>query len=71
MDKLLERLKKKKIETEVQNELISVMAFADDLVLITEHISHMVIALAECEQFFKEKGLKEKAKKSASMRVFQ
>lgn len=69
MDELLERLKKRKIVVEVDDELISVIAFADDLVLITEHSSHMAIALTECEQFFKEKGLKVNAKKSASLRV--
>ena len=69
MDELIERLKKRKIGVEVGGELITVMAFADDLVLVTEDASHMTIALYECEQYFKQKGLKVNSGKCGSMRI--
>ena len=45
------------------------MTFAHDLVLVTEHASHMSIALYECQKFFKQKGLKVNARKCSSMCV--
>ena len=36
MDELIEQLKKRKIRIEINGELIVVMAFADNLVLLTE-----------------------------------
>ena len=69
MDELLERLKKKKIGIQIGEELITDMAFANDLVLATKHNSHITIALKECELLFMEKGLKVNAKKCLSMRV--
>ena len=53
MDELLEQLKKNKIRIQINGELIAVMAFADNLVLLTEDASHMIIALYECEMYFK------------------
>ena len=48
---------------------IVVMAFADDLVLVTEHASRMSIALYEYQMFFKEKRLRANAGKCGSMRM--
>ena len=36
MDELMEQLKKRKIRIEINGELIVVMAFTDNLVLLTE-----------------------------------
>lgn len=44
MDGLIEKLRKRKVGIEKGGEIIMVMAFADDLVLITEDASHMTIA---------------------------
>ena len=55
MDELLERLKTKKIGVQIGEELITFMAFADDLDLVTEHNSYIIV-LTECEIFFMEKG---------------
>ena len=52
MDELLDKLKRKNFQVQVGDELITAMAFTDALVLITEHNTHMAIALHVCEQSF-------------------
>ena len=44
MDGLIEKFRKRKVGIEKGGEIIMVMAFADNLVLITEDASHMTIA---------------------------
>ena len=53
LDELIEKLKGLGIGIKINDQLISVMAFADDLVLVTEHSSHMI----ECQKFLYLKGL--------------
>ena len=69
MDELLERLQSQGIGIQVGGQQIAVMAFADDLVLVTEEVSHMNIALHECGRFFNQKGLRVNFNKCASLRV--
>ena len=44
MDELISKLKNRDIGIKVAGQSIVVMAFADDLVLVTEDTSHMTIA---------------------------
>ena len=69
IDELIVRLKQLQIGIKLGENLISVMAFADDLVLISEHSSHMIIAIKECQKFFAQKGLNVNAGKCGSLRV--
>lgn len=69
MDELIEKLKSKNIGAKINGTLLSVMAFADDLVIVTEENVHMKIPLVECKEFFDMKGLVENAGKCASLRV--
>ena len=69
MDELIEQLEKRKIRIEINGDLIAVMEFADNLVLITEDACHMTIALYECEMYFKQKGLKVNLGRCDSRRV--
>ena len=69
MNELIEQLKKRKIRIEINGELIPVMAFADNLVLLTEDACHKTIALYECEMYYKQKGLKVNSRKCDSRRV--
>ena len=55
IDELIIRLKQLQIGVKLGENLISVMAFADDLVLISEHSSHMTIAINECQKYFEQK----------------
>lgn len=56
LDELIEKLKSKNIGVRINGSLLNVMAFADDLVVITEAV-HMKILLEQCKQFFEIKGL--------------
>ena len=69
IDELIIRLKQLQIGVKLGENLISVMAFADDLVLISEHSSHMTIAIKECQKYFEQKGLNVNAGKCGSLRV--
>ena len=69
VDKLLEKIEQKKIGIKVGDALINIMAFADDLVLITEEPGDMKILLQMCKKFFDEKGLSVNATKCASLKV--
>ena len=69
IDKLLGKIEQKKIGIKVGDALINIMAFADDLVLITEEPGDMKILLQMCKKFFDEKGLSVNATKCASLKV--
>ena len=69
IDELIVKLKKLGIGIKLGDNLVSVMAFMDDPVLISEHSSHMLIAIKECQKFFDQKGLNVKAGKCGSLRV--
>ena len=69
MDELIEKLKKRKIQIEINGALIAVVVFPDDLVLVMEGASHMTITLYECEIYFKQKELPINSGKCGSMRV--
>lgn len=51
-------MKKLGIGIKLGDHLTSVMAFADDLVLLTERSPHMLVAITECQRFLDQKGLK-------------
>ena len=46
------------IDIKLGDHLIVVMAFADDLVLLTERSPHMLVAITECQRFLDQKDLK-------------
>lgn len=69
MDELIEKLKKRKIQIEINGALIAVVVFPDDLVLVMEGASHMTITLYECEIYFKQKELPINSGKCGSMNV--
>ena len=67
IDELIEKLKKTNIGVEIGGERICCMAFADDLVLISENKTHMKILIEESKEFFDMKGLQANAGKCASL----
>ena len=70
MDELLLRFDQRNdLGIQVGNEKVSIMAFADDLVIITESGEQCCLALDICSEFFGQNGLKVNAKKCASLRV--
>ena len=69
MDKLIERIEQKNVGIKVRNEIIGVMAFADDLVLFAEDPGDMTILLKCSEDFFDEKGLLVNSTKCVSFKV--
>ena len=69
IDELLEKLRTMKIGIKIDKELLNCMAFADDLVLLTEERIHMQILIEETKRFFDDKGLMANAGKCASLRV--
>ena len=69
LDELIVRLKSLGIGIKLGDALISVMTFADNLVLLTEHSSHMLLAIKECQRFLDQKGLKVNVGKCGSLRV--
>ena len=69
IDELLEKLRRLNIGIKVGDDLLYCMAFADDLVLLTEERIHMQILIEETKQFFDDKGLTANAGKCASLRV--
>ena len=69
IDELIVKLKKLDVGTTLGKQKVCVLAFADDLVLITEDRFHMQLLTEESKEFFDQKGLKANAKKCASLRV--
>ena len=69
LGELIVKLKNLGIGIKMNKQLVSVMAFADDLVLITEHSSHMLVAIKGCQNFFNQKGLSVNVSKCGSLRV--
>ena len=69
LDELIVRLKSLGIGIKLGDNLVSVMAFADDLVLLTEHSSHMLVAIKECQRFLNQKHLKVSVGRCGSLRV--
>ena len=69
IDEMIVKLKRLGISSKLGNNLVSVMAFADDLIVVTEDPSHMLIAIKECQRFLDQKGLKVNADKCGSLRV--
>lgn len=69
LDELTEKLKSLGIGIKINDQLVSVMAFTDELVLITEHSSHMTLAIKKCQKFLNLKGLSINVGKCGSLQV--
>ena len=69
MDELLERIIQKKVGIKVGGEIIGVMAFTDDLVLLAEDPGDMTVLLQCSEDIFDEKGLSVNPTKCISLKV--
>ena len=69
MDELVEKIEKKGYGAKVNSSSISIMEFADDLVLLTNTKWEMTELLGECERFFDGKGLRVNHKKCLSLRT--
>lgn len=69
IDELLEEVRKLKVGIDINQKLLCCMAFAVDLVLITEERILMEILLEHCKKFFDEKGLSVNVGKCESLRV--
>ena len=69
IDEMIVRLKRLGISIKLRDNLVSVMAFADDLVLLTKNSSHMLIAIKERQRFLDQKRFKVNADKCGSLRV--
>ncbi len=68
MDELVDHLQTLNIGFTIENSKLCIMAFADDLVLVTDSYADMEVLINECEKFFDSKGLSVNAKKSLSFR---
>ena len=69
IDELIEDLKGTRIGVKLNGHPICCMAFAEDLVLISEEKIHMQILIERSKHFFDCKGLSANAGKCASLRV--
>ena len=69
LDELTEKLKSLGIGIRINDQLVSVMAFIDELVLITEHSSHMTLPIKKYQKFLNLKGLSINVGKCGSLRV--
>ena len=69
IDELIVKLKKLDVGITLGKQKVCVLAFADDLVLITEDRFHMQLLTEESKEFFDQKSLKANAKKCARLRV--
>lgn len=69
IDELIEKSKKLSIGIQLGDKLLCCMAFADNLVFLTEERIHMQIMLEEWNEFFDNKGLTANSGKCASLRV--
>ena len=65
----LKKLKKLDVGITLGKQKVCVLAFVDDLVLITEDRFHMQLLTEESKEFFYQKSLKANAKKCARLRV--
>ena len=70
MDELLEMINSEPAGIKIDQEKISIMAFADDLVLLTESANDMKILLDKCRDFFDKKGLKANAAKCQGLNAY-
>ena len=69
IDELLELIDRKAIGVDINGQLVSIMAFTGDILLIAEEPGDMNTLLKTCEKFFDEKGLSVNATKCASLKV--
>ena len=69
INELIVKLKKLDVGITLGKQKVCVLAFANDLVLITEDRFHMQLLTEESKEFFDQKGLKANTKKCASLRV--
>ena len=69
IDELIEDLKGTRIGVKLNSHPICCMAFADDLVFISEEKIHMQILIERSKQLFDCKGLPANAGKCASLQV--
>ena len=69
LDELITKVKVLNVGITLGNQKVCIMAFADDLVLLTEDKFHMQILIEETKEFLDQKGLTANAKKCASLRV--
>ena len=69
INELIVKLKKLDVGITLGKQKVCVLAFADDLVLITDDRFHMQLLTEEIKEFFDQKCLKANAKKCASLRV--
>ena len=58
MDELITDISKMKCGIQVEGERVSIMAFADDLVLLTDNYNDMNLVLKEASKFFNARNLK-------------
>ena len=63
IDELIEKLKETNIGIQLGEPKVCCMAFADDLVVITEERIHMQILIEQSKEFFDTKGLQANAGK--------
>ena len=69
IDELIEKLKETNIGIQLGESKVCCMAFADDLVVITEERIHMQILIEQSKEFFDTKRLQANARKCASLSV--
>jgi len=70
MDELLNFIDEEPAGIKIGGEKLSIMAFADDLVILTESATDMTILLERCRQFFNSKGLKVNAGKCQGLSAY-
>lgn len=68
MDELIEKVEQRKVGIKVKNEVVGVMVFSDDLILLAEDPGNMTILLKCCETF-DNKNLSVNSTKYASLKV--
>ena len=69
MDELITNLEETNVGIDIDGAKINCLAFADDLVLMTENYLDMNILLKRCEKFFKNTCLRVNASKCLSFRA--
>ena len=69
MDELISELQSLKCGIVIDGKRVAVMAFADDLVLLSENHNEMEILLEKTRKFFDKRGLSVNASKCQSMRA--
>ena len=68
MDELIEKVEQRKVGIKVKNEVVGVMVFSDDLILLAEDPGNMTILLKCCETF-DNKNLSVNSTKYACLKV--